>query len=225
MNVVLLHALPLDERMWEPQLDALSDFDLLALNLYGLGNSMDAWAEAVLDHVEGELVPVGASMGGYCALAVARRAPERVRAAVLIGSRADADSDERRAGRAETIELIRREGADGLWRAMRPRLFPPEAPQQVVEHARSLALEQDPDGLVAAVEAIRDRPDSTDVARALGDRLLVAVGTRDPFVGAAEARALVGSRAVVFDGAGHLPSLERPEELNRILLDFLSRWR
>ena len=224
MNVVLLHAFPLDERMWEPQLEALSDLDVLALNLYGLGNSMDAWADAVLDHVEGDMVAVGASMGGYCALALARRAPRRVAGAALVGSRADADSEERRAGRAETIELIRSEGARGLWRTMRPRLFPPEAPQEAVERARAIALEQDPDALVAALEATRDRPDSTEVARALGDRLLVGVGTRDPFMSVAEARALAGEQVAVFEGAGHLPGLEQPEELNRVLLGFLARW-
>jgi len=225
VNVVLLHALPLDERMWEPQLDALSDFDVLTLNLYGLGGSMDEWAEGVLEQVDGPLVVVGASMGGYCALAVARRASERVEGVALVGSRVDADSSDRRAGRAETIELIRREGAAGLWRAMRPRLFPPEAPTEAVERARAIALEQDPKDLVTAVEAIRDRRDSTASARALGERLLIAVGTRDPFVTPDDARSLEGARVTVFEGAGHLPGLEQPEDLNRILNEYLSRWR
>ena len=118
-----MHAFPLDERMWEPQLDALTGHDVSAPRLYGRGRTMAAWAESVADETEGELLVVGASMGGYCALALARRVPERVRALLLVGSRPDADSPERRAGRADTIELIRREGADGLWRFMSPKLF------------------------------------------------------------------------------------------------------
>jgi 3-oxoadipate enol-lactonase len=97
MKIVLLHALPLDERMWEPQRRALEGYDVLAPNLYALGGSVDAWADGVLAQGEGELVVVGASMGGYCGLALARRAPEHILGLVLAGSRADADPEERRA--------------------------------------------------------------------------------------------------------------------------------
>ena len=64
---------------------------------------MEEWARAVLERFDGEAVVVGASMGGYCGLALARLAPERVQGLVLSGSRADPDSPERRAGRADTI--------------------------------------------------------------------------------------------------------------------------
>ena len=123
MTVLLLHAFPLDERMWEPQRDVLPGHDVVAPRLYGRGRSMSAWAESVEGETVGELVVVGASMGGYCALALARRVPERMRGMLLLGSRPDADSEERRAGRADTIDLIRREGPDGLWRSMVPKLF------------------------------------------------------------------------------------------------------
>jgi pimeloyl-ACP methyl ester carboxylesterase len=88
MNVLLLHALPLDERMWEPQNRALGDHHVVAPHLYDLpGSSMDEWAAAALERVEGDFAVVGASMGGYLALAIARRAPERIRALLLEGSR------------------------------------------------------------------------------------------------------------------------------------------
>ena len=223
-TVVLLHAFPLDERMWELQRDALADYEVAAPRLYGRGSSIEGWAEALLGELEDELVVVGASMGGYAALAMARRAPERVRALVLAGARPDADSEERRAARADTIRLIEREGAAGLWETMRPRLFADGAPEDVVERARAIALEQDPAELVAAVEAIRDRADSTETARSLGDRLLLVVGEHDPFFGIAEALALGSGRVEAADGAGHLPNLERPEEFNATLLEFLARW-
>jgi pimeloyl-ACP methyl ester carboxylesterase len=225
VKVVLLHALPLDERMWAPQREALADHDVVAPNLYRLGNSMDAWAGAVLDQVEGSFVACGASMGGYCALAIARRAPERLAGLVLAGARAGADSPERRAGRAATIELVRAHGAAGLWGEMAPKLFPDTAPVDVVENARAMALEQDPDALVAAIEAIRDRPDSSDLLASLSVPLLVAVGELDPFLSVDEAREIAASSPRgsmhVFVHAGHLPSMERPREFNRMLLDFL----
>ena len=180
---------------------------------------MEGWAESILAEVTGDFVVVGASMGGYCALEIARQAPERVRGLALAGARVDADSPERREGRARTIELIRARGAEGLWEDMRPKLFPP-ADTDAVAFARGLALEQRPDELVAAVEAIRDRRDSTEVVAALESPALFAVGTSDPFVSPAEAPSSAELR--VFE-TGHLPSLERPDEFDAVLTKFLAR--
>src|SRR5438128_530828 len=130
--------------MWEPQLDLLDGYDVVRPTLYDLpGNSMDSWADAVLSTIDGELVLVGASMGGYLALAVAARARERVVGLVLAGSRADAEP-ERRPARAEQLETIAREGAQGLWRQLRPRLFPAEAEAEILARTRAIALDQRP---------------------------------------------------------------------------------
>jgi pimeloyl-ACP methyl ester carboxylesterase len=65
MKVVLLHAFPLDERMWSPQRPALADQDVLTPNLYDLGgNSVDAWAKKIVDGLDDEVLAVGSSMGG-----------------------------------------------------------------------------------------------------------------------------------------------------------------
>jgi pimeloyl-ACP methyl ester carboxylesterase len=216
VTVLLLHALPLDERMWEPQRAGLHAHDVHAPRLYGRGSTIDEWAASVATEVEGELVVVGASMGGYCALALARREPERVRALMLVGSRPDADSGERRAGRADTIELIRREGPDGLWRFMLPKLF------ANTQTGDASLLYRDSDGLVGAIEAIRDRPDSTDVARDYDRRgkLQFVVGEHEAFVTAGE---LFEFDVHVVKGSGHLVNLERPGEFNAILQEFLER--
>jgi pimeloyl-ACP methyl ester carboxylesterase len=175
---------------------------------------MDAWAESIAGESERELVVVGASMGGYCALALARRAPERVRALLLMGARPDADSDERRAGRADTIDLIRNEGPEGLWRTMVPKLFAdPGAADEGLLH-------RDPDGLIAAVEAIRDREDSTEVACSFEGPLQFVVGEHETFVTAGELTEF-DTREVA--DSGHLVNLERPDEFNAILQEFLSR--
>jgi 3-oxoadipate enol-lactonase len=214
LKILLLHALPLDERMWEPQLPSLREHDVVAPRLYGRGRTMAAWAESIAGETEGELVVVGASMGGYAALALARRVPERVRALLLVGSRPDPDSDERRAGRADTIELIRNEGADGLWRMMVPKLF---ADPSVADER---LLFREPEGLIAAIEAIRDREDFTQLARDFGGPLQFVVGEHENFVTADEL-AEFDIREV--PGSGHLVNLERPDEFNAILREFLER--
>ena len=93
MKVVLLHAFPLDDRTWEPQLEVLGDEDVYVPNFYDLGgNSVDGWAEHVLERVDGDLVAVGASLGGYVALAMARAAPDRVKSLLLAGRACDGRS-------------------------------------------------------------------------------------------------------------------------------------
>jgi pimeloyl-ACP methyl ester carboxylesterase len=208
VKVLLLHAWPPDERMWEPQLAAVREAGLepVAPRLYGRGPSIDGWAAQLLGEVEGPFVAVGASMGGYCALALARRAPERVVGLVLVGSRPGADSEERRRYRDELAAELRRNGA--------PAEFPADISAE--EYA-------------VAQEAMGDRPDLTSVASSFGGPLLVCVGDADEIVSVEEARsvadgALLGTLEV-FEGAGHLLSLERPERFNTVLREFLGRWR
>lgn len=223
MRIVLLHAFPLDERMWEPNLPALAEHEVVAPRLYGLGGTMDEWAESVLASFSGAAVFVGASMGGYCALAAARRAPEHVAGVVLCGSGPHADTPERRERRATTIALARECGAAAVWEAMGEVLFRPESDAELVDWARSLAVERTEAELVTAVEAIRDRPDSTELYRELGERKLTIVGDHDPFVSPEDARAF-DPGAIVLPRCGHLPSLERTADVDELLAEAIARW-
>lgn len=215
MKVVLLHAFPLDPRMWGPQLEALSGYDVVAPRLYGLGSSIDEWARAVLAQAPGALVAVGASMGGYCALAMARREPARVRGLVLAGSRADADSPARRRERDQTIDALREHGVE-RWYEESGNPAP-----------REVALAQPADDLVNATQVLRDRPDASDVVAAFRGPFLLAVGDQDPLLSVDEATRFVSlapnGRLEVFQGAGHLLTLEQPERFNEVLLRFLRR--
>src|SRR6476659_8613780 len=134
--------------MWAGQREALAGHEVIAPRLYGRGRTMDEWADSIAAETKGDLAVVGASMGGYCALALARRAPERVRGLLLVGARPDADTEERRAGRAATIALIHNEVLDGLWRMMLLNLFDGQgvADQQHVY--------RDSDAVVIALEAV-----------------------------------------------------------------------
>lgn len=225
MRVVLLHAFPLDERMWEPQLEPLREYDVAAPRLYGRGRTIDDYAASVLAENEGELALVGASLGGYTALAMAHREPARVRAVALVGARADADTPERRASRADTIALIAAGGAEALWENQRPRLLLESASESAVGTAREEVLSRSTDELVEAVGALRDRDDRTDTLRELGTPILVAVGEGDQFFPPEEAQAQAQlarrGRFRAFAGARHLPNLEQPDEFNAALAQFL----
>jgi pimeloyl-ACP methyl ester carboxylesterase len=208
VKVMLLHGWPVSERTWVSQVSALRNagFDPVAPHLYGRGPSIDDWAAQLLRDIEGSIVAVGASMGGYCALALARRAPERVMGMALVGSRSDADSFERRRFRQEQIADLR---AGHL-----PALAESDLP---VEH------------LVETQEAMRDRLDLTGVVASFGGPLLVCVGDQDELVTVDEARALadtaLNGKLEVFEGAGHFVNVDQPERFNTVLLEFVGQWR
>jgi len=208
MTILLLHGWPVSERVWVTQVSALraAGYEVWAPHLYGRGASIDDWAAQLLREVDGQLVAVGASMGGYCALALARRAPERIVGMALVGSRADADSFERRRFRQELISELR------------AGYRPPQADEDA--DLAHLALAQ---------EAMRDRLDLTGVVASFGGPVLVCVGDRDEIVSVSDAeevasRALDG-RLEVFADAGHFVSLDQPERFNEVLLDWVSQWK
>jgi pimeloyl-ACP methyl ester carboxylesterase len=215
IQILYLHAFPFDEGMWSYEGQP---------RLYGRGASIDEWARQLAAENDNPLAVIGASMGGYCAQRMLAHAD--VRSLVLVGARADADTPERRQARDETIALLRNEGVEALWERQRPALFPEDADERVVARAREIALEQSAEELADAVAAMRDRPDSTDLVRETQARVLVARGEHDPFLSAGEAEALAGiarnGRTHTFAGCGHLPSFERPEEFEQVVLEFLS---
>jgi len=208
MKVFLLHGWPLSERMWVPQVTALreSGFVPIVPHLYRRGSSIDGWAAQLLRDHDGLFVAVGASMGGYCALALARRAPERVLGMVLVGSRADADTFDRRRQRDDQIAVLRARGVPD-----------------------DLDTEEEAEDLAVAQEAMRDRMDLSGVAASFGGPLLVCVGDQDPIVSVDESRELASNALdgslKVFPGAGHFLSADQPELFNATLLEFLSQWR
>lgn len=216
MKLVYLHAFPFDERMWGRRYGT-------APMLYRLGATTDEWAQRIAAEVEGPIVAVGASMGGYCAQRLLAHAD--VQALVLVGSRADADTPARKQARDETIRLLYEDGVEALWEKQRPALFPEDADEDVVARAREIALAQDPAQLAVGVGAMRDRPDSTDLVRETGAKVLVARGEHDPFLSAEEAETLAGAARNgslhTFAGCGHLPSFEQPDEFDRVLEGFL----
>src|SRR5258707_11197784 len=95
-TIVFLHGTRLTSAQWGPQIAALSDeFDCLALDLPGHGTRMtdpfslagaaDSVADAIAAHGGGRAIVVGLSLGGYVAMDLAARWPDRVSALVLAG--------------------------------------------------------------------------------------------------------------------------------------------
>ena len=141
--LLLLHAFPLDARMWEGQVPVLEQagYEVIAPNLPGAepDASIPSWAGRILELLPGDFIPVGISMGGYLAFELWRQAPKRIPALVLADTRANADDEGGRAARDETIRLLREEGFDAFWEGLAPKLFSAGASAEVVDGARAIA--------------------------------------------------------------------------------------
>jgi pimeloyl-ACP methyl ester carboxylesterase len=225
MRLVLLHAFPLDARMWRDLRDLIPG-GTLAPTLYRLGDSIGQWAARVLEQAgQGPLVVVGCSMGGSCALEMAQQAGDRIAALVLIGTnpghRPEPDQ------RDGFLATLREGGAAAIWNAMVAQFFGPDADPVVVASARAAALDQHPADLARAVTAFHSRPDLTGVLQGWQRRVTVVVGDQDRTTGDAVGRATrmaasaVHGQLRVVRGAGHLPNLERPTGFTSIVRENL----
>ena len=225
-TVLLLHAFPVGAEMWEPQLEALAGYEVQTPSLVGRGDSIDAWAEQLLAETDGDLVLVGASMGGYCALVIAKRAPERVRGLVLVGSHASADPPEAKVWRDESIARVRGGGPIAQWQTMRDYALGAGFESAAAKRLDDSVTGLEPEGVVQELVAMIARADTTDVVRGLRCPFLAIAGEHDEGMIAASERLVElapEGELVIVPGGNHLVSFQRPDIVNPILLGFLER--
>jgi pimeloyl-ACP methyl ester carboxylesterase len=240
LPVVLLHAFPLNRTMWEPQIAALfGECRCIVPDLRGFGDSpksgpfsMERYADDVvslLDALQIDRAVIGGlSMGGYVAMAMWRHHRNRIRALVLADTRAGADTSEGKQKRDELISLARVDGAAAIADRQVTGLLgrsTREKQPALVDRLRLLMAGESAEGIIGALEAMRDRPDSTPMLAEIDVPTLVVVGDEDVLTPPKDAKAMHaairGSRLEIIPGAGHLSNLERPAGFNAALSDFV----
>ncbi len=243
LPLLFLHGYPLSRKIWQPQLESLSDIaTLLTVDLRGHGESypfdppysMDMLAEdclRLLDHenIAPPIVVCGLSMGGYVAFALYRKYPHLFKGLVLTSTRAAADSPEAKANRQASIKNVHERGVPFIVEGMLPMAVSPStlsSKPDLVDSIRQIMLETSVDGVVGALQGMLARPDSTPLLPAIPFPVLVISGADDRLIPSAEAGAMAQliphSRLVVIPQAGHLPNLEQPALFNAALRDFLA---
>ena len=238
--LLFLHGYPFDGTLWRHQAGAFPGWRTLIPDLRGLGRSdapdlgysMATYADdlaGLLDAIGvDDVVLTGLSMGGYIAFEFLRRHRPRVRALVLVDTRAQADSAEGRTGREAAMAAAREGGAPLIADQMLPRLLASAAPGPLRDSVRAMMAAAPVAGILGALAAMRDRPDSTGFLPSLaGLPTLVVVGADDqltpPKDAEAMAKAIPGARLAVIPHAAHLAPLEQPEAFNEHLRTLLAR--
>jgi len=158
-----------------------------------------------------------------------RRHRARVRGLVLMDTRSGADSPAGRIRRDEMIALARARGSAAVADAMIPGMVGKRTREKCPEVVDAVhrMLERAPvEGVIGALQALRDRPDSTGTLATIEVPTLVVVGDEDVLTPPSESVVLHagirGSRFERIAGAGHVANLERPAAVNHVLSEFLS---
>ena len=236
-GLLLLHAWPVDARMWEPQLAALPDgLAVAAPHLPGFGGSepagdvltMGGAAERALAAL-GErgidrAVVCGLSMGGYVAFELWRRARDRVLGLVLANTRAVADPPEAAGARRALAERLRSKG--NVLVTEPPALLSDRAPEDLRARVRRWIADQAPAAIAAASLGMAERPDSTPDLATIDVPTLVLTSTEDRLIApeiSAEMAGLIPQGSLeTIEGVGHLSNLEAPEAFDAALLEHLA---
>jgi pimeloyl-ACP methyl ester carboxylesterase len=242
--VVLLHAFPLERRMWRPQIGPLSEagYRVIVPDLPGFGRNtefsdrmpMDETADSIkllIDDLRIErAIVVGLSMGGYVALSLYHSAPELFAGLVLCDTTAAADTAEKKASRAAQILDLEKSGSRILVDQMLKKLVSDhtvaERPE-TVDEIEKMMLAADPRAAAAALRGMASRPDRREMLKEISVPTALIFGEHDRVADLAQARRMEdlipGARLFVIEDAGHLSNLEQPDRFNRALLDFCSR--
>ena len=239
--LLLLHAFPLNRTMYAEQAEGLRDIArVLAFDAPGVGRSepgpltIDGIADLAAGLLDALQIPRavvgGVSMGGYAALAFARRHPDRLLGLVLANTRAAADTEEARKGRAEMALVARQKGPPAIAERMLPKVLGATAlkrNRKLVERVREM-IESIPGAVIAdLLEALAGRADSTPILSQISVPALVIAAEEDTVTPASEAvewaKLIPGSRYVEIRGAGHLSNMEAPERFNEALGGFLEK--
>ncbi len=241
VTIVGLPAFPLSAEMYQAQ-SALSDpVRWLSLDYPGIGDvplaseenySMDFLADrvlALLDAVQcSSAVIMGTSMGGYVAMALWRKAPERIRGLILADTRADADTPDMAERRRDTVRDLRAQGVHVLRERLRQlfsestRALHPEW----IEAAHHRLSGMSAEALARLTLGLATRPDSTKLLSSITIPTLLLAGEHDtvtPPEGMHRmAQEIPESQFHLIPHAGHLAPWENSTCVNQHILEFVT---
>ncbi len=224
--LLLVHGFPLDSSSWDEMGSLLeNEFDIIAPDLRGFGESttiesaytisdMADDLAGLLDHLGLEkTLLVGHSMGGYVALAFAKKYPKRISGLGLISSQAAGDPLDRKEGRYKTANDVAEHGVSVVTDAMTPKL---SADTRVQTFVHSVIGRQSKDGVIGALKAMAEREDSTPLFALFDFPIVLIHGDADaliPMDRSKEIKAILPS-AQYFEikRAGHMPMMEFAKE-------------
>lgn len=227
LPVLLLPGMMCDARLFFPQIASLSGRRAVMTCPMGGADSMGVLAQEILAAAPPRFALAGLSMGGILAMEILRQAPERVERLALLDTNPRAELDTVKARRTPQMEAVK---AGRLREVMRDEMKPNylvESPrkQEILDLCMDMALDLGPEVFLNQSIALRDRPDQQETLRAYKGPSLVLCGRHDALCPVERHELmhdlLQNSRLEIIENAGHLPTLEQPEQTTAALIRWL----
>jgi 3-oxoadipate enol-lactonase len=243
LPIVFIHGFPFSHEMWQPQIQLLEkEFRAVAYDIRGHGEAGVGDGQYMLEFFVDDLVGLldflriekavlcGLSMGGYIALRMVERNPERVRALVLADTQSKADSNEAKLRRAASIKAVRTKGVEAYAENFLKTAFAADSFRKkpdVVEKIRRIIVSNWSQGVCAALLALATRTDTTDALPNIKVPTLILVGEHDTLTPPSASQEMhskiQNSEIHIIPDSAHLSNLENPDEFNKYLRNFLEK--
>jgi len=226
LPIIFLPGMMCDARLFFPQIAALSCKHTVLIAPMGEARTMAKLAELVLEKAPPRFALAGLSMGGILAMEILKQASERVDRVALLDTNPLAERPEIKARRVPQIEAVQ---SGELARVMReqmiPNYFANDVSTRNLQHlCVEMALQLGPEVFINQSIALRDRPDQTETLRGFTGKSLVVCGREDVLCPVDRHELmrdlLPDSRLEIIEDAGHLITLEKPEQTTAAL----TRW-
>jgi pimeloyl-ACP methyl ester carboxylesterase len=242
-DLVLVHPFPAHHGIWSPVAAMLATrYRVILPDVRGLGQSSPGDGPATMEKHASDLARLldelkiakvtyaGNSIGGYIFFEFWRRYRERVAQVILVDTKPSGDSEEVRKTRLASADDVLKRGTEPFIDAQLPRLIGESThrnrPDKVTE-AKRMMMQASPAGIVAVLQGMSARPDSNTTLASIDVPALVICGDEDtvtpPVEMEAMHRAIRGSVFRRVPKAGHYSPFEQPEEVHRIVREFLGR--
>jgi pimeloyl-ACP methyl ester carboxylesterase len=238
--VFLLHPFPVHHGFWAPLLGALGKYRVILPDLRGHGDSDAGEGPALMEKHAADLeriareenvtrAPfVGVSIGGYALFEFWRRYRDRVSALVLSNTKAAADNAEGRASRLQAAEEVLQRGTEPFFHGMALKVMGTtthSARPDRVQGALAMMRKMSAEDVAQLQRGMAARPDSMETLKTINVPTLLVTGDEDAMTGPPEAETMrqhiAGSQMKVVTRAGHYAAWEQPDEMGKILRQFL----
>ncbi len=227
--LILVPGLLCNEVLWRAQVEGLADLARVTVTAeHTRHTDIGAIAAAILAAAPERFSLAGLSFGGYIAFEIMRRAPDRVGRLALLNTTAREDDKERRELRRRFIEQAQLGRFLGMTdRLVREFVHPDRlADEALITDIKAMAQNVGRDGFIRQQTAIIGRPDSRRILGDIECPTLVLTGRQDPLTPVAvheEMQAAIpDAQLVVIEDCGHLSPMERPDQVNRAMRDWLA---
>ena len=227
-TLVFVPGLLCDEALFSHQIEAFKDeYNIIVADITAY-NNVEQMAQSVLANAPKKFILCALSMGGYVAMEILRRAPQRVTKVILSNTQAATDSDQTKRRRRGLISIAK----IGNFKGVTPKLLPmlihekrldeTALTQTIMNMAERVGL----DAFLNQQQAILDRPDSRSDLVNFNMPVLVVGGDKDQITPPEQAKEMAQmlphSTLHIFETCGHLAPLEYPQQFTQLMRSFLT---